>query len=280
MSEEAKHLETGISDDGTSFIILKDEDNLDEIIDDDKKDDDKNGKKDQIIEEEFFDFDKVPKDQQDAFKETYGKMQTAFKDKTKNFADLQERAGMVDALVEKLNGISAAVSSQSQSKKPEEKVVDRKEEKVLNFKFEEKDYYQPVFEEIAGLVSGLKQDISSMKQGFETDKTTTFQQGVRNYFNENKVEKNVVVQMDRIAAEMGPSVYKSLPRLVKMAKMDLGLPLENKTQIASTKTQKRVGVKRQVESGNRRARDIDTKPAQSITEAWNQAEQQLKNQGE
>lgn len=281
MSEEARHIETGISDDGTSFTIMEDDGSLEGITDPDGTKDDgtKDGvKKDQKTEEEFFDFDKVPEDQREALKDTYGKMETAFKEKTKNFADLQERAGMVDTLVEKLNNLSTVVSSQSQGAKQEQEKVDRKEEKALKFQFEEKDYYKPVFEEIAGLVTNLRTDIAGMKQGFETDKKTSFADGVKTFFADNKVEKEVVVQMDRIAAEMGPGVYKNLPKLVKIAKVDLGLPIGEKTQTVNTSTQKRVGVKRQVESESRKARDIQTKSANTIEEAWNQSEKQLKDQ--
>lgn len=281
MAEEARHLETGISDDGASFTILEDDGSLDGITDPDGTKDDgtkDDGKKDQKTEEEFFDFDKVPEDQREALKDAYGKMQTAYKDKTKNFADLQERAGMVDTLVEKLNNLSTAVSSQSQGIKSKEEKVDQKEERALKFQFEEKDYYKPVFEEIAGLVSNLRNDIHEMRQGNETDKKTTFTNGVKSFFADNKVEKEVVVQMDQIAAEMGPGVYKNLPKLVKIAKLDLGLPIGEKTQITNTNTQKRVGVKRQVESESRKARDIQIKPANTIEEAWNQSEKQLKEQ--
>ena len=271
-------LETGISDDGESFTVLAESDELDDVTGDAVKDDEPGDTE----EEEFFDFDKIPEDQREGLKGTFEKMQTAFKEKTKGNADLEERAGMVDTLVEKLNTLSTAVSSATQEKKPDETPVDKTKERALKFEFEQKDYYQPAFEELAGLISDLKTEITGVRTGIDTDKQTTFADRVNNFFDEAKLDKTVVKQMDNIAGKMGRGVYNDLPRLAKLAKMELGLPTETKTKIDNvTKLpQKRVGVKSQVESGSRRARDVEKKDAQTITEAWDQSEAQLRKQGE
>lgn len=280
MAEGIKHLETGVSDDGTSFTVIEDDGSLGGISGEGEGEGEGDKKKD--TEEYFFDFDKIPEDQRTAFKDTFEKMQTAYKDKTKGAPELQQKADMVDTLVDRLNNLSSAVSSQSQVVKPEEvKTGQKKEEQAIKFQFEEKDYYRPAFEEIAGLVSQLRDDIGSIKQGYNTDKQTTFTKGVKSFFSENKVEKKVVTQMDQIASEMGPGVYNNLPKLLKMAKMDLNIPLENKTKTTiNTEPHKKVGIKRQVESGSRKARDIEIKPAGTIREAWEQSEKQLRDQTE
>ena len=260
-------------------MMLEDSDDLDDVTGDNVEDD----KTGDTEEEEFFDFDKIPEDQRAGLKGTFEKMQTAFKEKTKGHADLEERAGMVDILVEKVNNLSAAVSSKTQEVEPGKTTVDTTKERDLEFQFEDKDYYAPAFKEIVGLISDLKAEVTGVRTGIDADKKESFSDRATKFFDSAKLDQSVIRKMDDIARTMGKGVYNDLPKLAKLAKVELGVPLEKETIVTNPivkKPQKRIGIKSQVESGSRRTRDVEVKSANSIEEAWNQSEKQLKNEGE
>lgn len=274
-------IETGLSDDFSTYTIVKDDGKL-ENIEDEGESGKGEGEGEGEGEETFFDLEEVlknvPEDQHKGVSEAYEKMQTAFKTKMSGIANMQQQAGLVNALVEKLK----AVPSQTQVQ-PEIKPKVDEEGKGLKFKFEDKDYYEPVFKEMVGLISGLQKSIDSMQTGYEVDRKVDFQTGVKNFFSQNKTElvPNIIQKMDEIAMEYGKDakgnfvMYQNLPRLLKMAKTDLGI--KDKTTPINTKKSK-VGVKRQIESQSRKKVSTQEKPAQSMREAWDQAEEQLSQQ--
>ena len=270
-----REVDVGISDDGQKFTVVEEDDENLENLGEEEEETEKD-------KEFFFDFDKVPEDQRDAFKETFGKMQESYKTKTKDVTDLQSKAALVNSLVDRVNALSSAVS-QSQGVQPRSDVGSGKpaeEQHGLKFKFEEGDYYRPVFEELTGLVSGIKTDIEGLKGNFAERIKTDFQTTVKNFFSQNKVDKDEVVQMDNIAARMGTGVYNDLSALRKLARLELNKPSLDKKETVSIASRKRVGIKRQVESSSQSSRDIESKPVTSIREAFDKATRDLRNKSE
>lgn len=284
-----KTIETGLNDDFTSFTVLNDDGNLDDIQDDGDLDGDQNGNQDDGNQDDnqdgnqpFFDIDNVlqgvPEDKKEEVTGIFDKMQKAFDTKTKERGDaVSQQNSLISSLVDRLKG-TPLQNQNADVTKPGKPSV---EESGLQFKFEDKDYYEPVFKEIVGLISKMNNSISSMKQGYADDQSTSFSNGIKKFFSDekNNVTENVIRKMDEIAAEYGKDskgnfiMFKNLPRLLKMAKSDLGV--EDKVTKIPQKNNSRVGVKRQIESRSRRKSNIPNKVASTMQQAWELAEDQL-----
>ena len=265
-------IQSGLNDELTEFTVLEDNDSISNI--DAEKENQEESEENQTSnlddEDTFFDINEIPEDQREAFSGTYGKMQKAFKDKTaKNDGEQQRQAALVNTLVEKLN---ATVSSQQAP--PGEKSIDAAEKRRMKFKFEEGDYYKPAFEEIAGVLSGLATTMEGLKTGYLKDRQTDYQESIKTFFSSNKVNPVVVKKMDEIALEYGKDVngnfvaFKNLPKLHRLAKKELGM---------LTNVPNKPNQRNQVESKSRnRSTPVREKPAETMQEAWKQAEQQLR----
>ena len=265
MSLEENEVQSGLSDDLNTFTVIKDEDGLDNI-DEYTPPDDNREPVDNTSEDGFFDINTVPEDQREAVTATYGKMKTAFDEKMSGVnATQQQQTATINALVEKLKG----VQSQGQpATKP-----DVPTEREMQFKFEKGDYYKPAFDEVADLVSGLTNTLDGLKNGYMQDKQAYLETNVKSFFARNKVSPQVLGKMDEIAVEFGKDnegnfiAHRNLPRLLKMAKSDLGVV---------DKPTPRPNPRNQVESSTKKRGTVQRKPANSMQEAWKQAESMLK----
>jgi len=276
----AEKIEPGLNDDFSEYTIIKDDGTLDNI----QADEDEEGEEEnQIEDKEFADLDEVvkslpkdlPEDQREAISKAFEKVQTAYKNKLSKIESIQNQADFANALVEKLK---QAVPPQTQS--PVEKKQTVEEKKGLRFKFEDNDYYKPAFEEIASSMSEIQKSIDELRTGVSTDKKANFQKEVRTFFSQNKVTPAIIQKMDEIATEYGDDadgnkiMYKNLPRLMKMAKVELGI------KDTVPKKKQSTNVKRQVESSsNRKSVNMTTqKTPKTVKEAWDLAEEQLAEQ--
>ena len=211
-------------------------------------------------EESFFDMSSIPEDQREAFSETFEKMQSAYKSKTTGLDALQHKTEVVDALINKLNETTPT------QKATQETVVEPKE-KGLDFEFEDGDYYEKPFQQVTDMVKDLKAEMSKMQTSSETKTQSDFKTKVTGFFNDNKVDNKVIAQMDAIAGELGNQAYNNLPRLLNLAKMELGIDLKPKT---TPKPNPRSRVEHKT---MRKA--VQHKEPNSMAEAWAQAEDQL-----
>uniref|UniRef100_A0A6M3KYW5 Uncharacterized protein n=1 Tax=viral metagenome TaxID=1070528 RepID=A0A6M3KYW5_9ZZZZ len=267
----------GLSDDLSTFTVIKEDDSLENISEEQNLDTDGN-----VISTEelpnFFDLDKVPEAQRELVKPIFEQMQTAFKAKMGEADGLKTQLDLVTDLVKKMN----VAPSQSQVLKPSETVDKGAEQTGLKFKFQEDDYYKPVFEELATLISGIKGSVDGVNQKVVADSQATFQSNVKKFITDNKIQPAVLVKMDQIAESFGKDargnyvLYNDLSRLHTLAKTELGIAVKPNTSNVNTNTKPHV--KRQLETVTIKKGIADDKPANSMADAWNQAKEQLANQ--
>jgi len=238
---------SGLSDDLSKFTKIVEEEENENIQEEQEQG-----------ETPFFDINSIPEDQREMFSETFEKMQAAYEEKTTGIDALQHKTEVVDALIKKLNDTD---------QKPIQKNVLEPKGKEFDFEFEDGDYYAKPFQQVTDLVKDLKNDISNMKTNSEKKEHSNFQEKVRGFFNENKVDNKVITQMDAIAGELGPSAYNNLPRLLNLAKMELGIDL-------TPKTTPKAKPRSRVENKTMR-KAVQHKEPSSMTEAWALAEEQL-----
>jgi hypothetical protein len=256
-----------VSDDGSQFTVYEEEGNTPPVIDEsgmeDFADDDPIGT---LVKQ--VDVSKLPEDQ----KPIISKLTEALKTMSAEVGNLKKNAEITDVL-KQLVETKQASRKMENGETDGEKVVKKLSEQ---FTFEDKDYYAPFFKQLADAVDNVNSEIGNVRKEITNSKASSFQEKVMSFVTSNKIPEKVIVQMDRIAKEIGPGAYNNLDRLHKMAKLDLGIKdaprvdLEKKNNDLNGRFAAR-GVRRNRDSGN-------DKPATSMREAFNKALEQLEDE--
>ena len=106
-------------------------------------------------------------------------------------------------------------------------------------------------------------------------KKTTWVETVKTFVKQERLSDDVVLKMDELAKSMGAGVYNDLPRLAKLAKLELGIKdkADKKDDDDGDIEQKKRNV---VNFTNRRkGADVKKVPVKSMMDAWNAAEDDL-----
>lgn len=196
----------------------------------------------------------LPEEHRDLFKNLIGSL----KEQAANVNLLTEKSALVEQLLQKSNFEGAS----------KEKI--EKEVKGLadSLTFEEKDYYAPFFKQLAVAIDNIEKSVSDLRSSGESDKVTTFQNKVKTFFKDNKLDQTIIQKMDEIASG-SPAMYNNLDRLCKFAKLELGIkdapPVSKKENI--------------IEGGHRKIKKTITEPKTigSMKDAFDQAKEELAN---
>jgi hypothetical protein len=116
---------------------------------------------------------------------------------------------------------------------------------------------------------------------FIADKVQTKEEKMKSFFRENKLPKEVVQKMDEIAQELGGGgkAYDNLPRLLKLAKYELGISDTQKQKNEDDIPRNRDRGKRTVfEFSSSRKSGVEKPVIKSMLDAWNAAEDQLRQE--
>lgn len=251
-----------ISEDGKSFVSMREEETPHEETHDDNKGE---------LNLDSIDVSSFPEEHQPLLKRIIADV----KDKTAKLGSLSERADIADALKQIASTTAAVVKgkeSASDVEKPEE--VDL----FKDVKFEDGDYYQKYFKSVFQGINQLNKAIKGISDSVQNGEKESFINTAKRFVKENKLPKEVVLKMDEIAKELGPGVYKNLPLLSKMAKLELGIKDEkprSEEKIDDGDDNPASSRKRSVEMSNRRKGQVNKKPVTSMADAWDKAEEEL-----
>lgn len=274
-----KELNVGISEDGQDFTIVVDDDSLSGIRPEGEEEEEEEVEGELEKKEPLFNKEEllkdVPEEHKQAILNVITNAEGIVSSKLAGMDALRTKAEMTEALLERL---SAAQSNVQQAVAP---AIDSSKDKPKledSFQFEEKDYYAPFFKKLLGVIEGLETKVDGVQSSFTQSAQDTLKGNVRTFFASNKVDRPVIAKMDEIAQEYGKDekgnfvMYHNLPRLLKMAKTDLGLSVSEKP-----KNRPKVNPKKQVESGSLRksVKTVAEKPAQTMMEAFDQTLEQL-----
>ena len=281
-----REIDVGISEDGKNFTVVTDDDSLTGITDDEEEvelDDDGNeivhedesGDKDEPLFDKETLLKDVPEEHKAALLNVISQAEGVISSKLTEADAWKAKAEMTEVLLEKLSTITQRGTQEStHAAAPKEKP--KLEE---SFKFEENDYYAPLFKKMLGVIEGLESKIDGVQASNTQDKVETLKGTVRGFFAANKVDRPVIAKMDEIAQDYGKDAegnfvaYKNLPRLLNLAKSELGIS----TVKPKPKARPKVNPRKQIESGSLRksVRTIADKPAGTMMEAFNQTLEQL-----
>jgi hypothetical protein len=200
----------------------------------------------------------------------FTKLIEAFKSTSTEIGSLKEKANLAEVLERTVAQLNANQQQTNVNKNQTqgEQVVSKLSEKL---KFEDKDYYAPFFKELAGAIDSLTERVDGSVKVFQGDKVAAFEQKVKDFVRSNNIPKQVIVQMDEIAKEMGPGAYKNLDKLYKYAKAELGIKDTPVIDINSRKPQNRV----EMRNSRRPATSFSDKPVKTMQDAWNKAQGDL-----
>jgi hypothetical protein len=241
-----------ISEDGASFVSIKDGD---DATDDTNVNDDTN------VDDSNFDINKVPEE----FRGTFTKLLGELKEKSSSLDGLKDKADLTNAIKELIT------SNRSNVKDVSEPVVDNDPFKDL--KFEDGDYYKKFIEPLISEVRRLNSQIKTLGGEVVNTKKSTWVDKVHSFVKSEGLTKPVIDKMDELARSMGQGVYNDLPRLAKLAKMELGVKDEPASKRDDGNDTKRKNV---VNFNNKRKGADSAKPkVKSMADAWDAAEDKL-----
>ena len=272
-----KELEVGISEDGKDFTIVVDDDSLDGIKSEEEEEEEGGGEekeaplfnKEELLKD-------IPEEHKQAMLNVITNVESVVSSKLAGMEALKTKADLAESVLEKL---AAARSNVQPAQTPADASHKDKPKLEDSFQFEEKDYYAPFFKKLLGVIENLETKVDGVQSNITQSAQDTLKSNVRTFFASNKVDRPVIAKMDEIAQEYGKDekgnfvMYHNLPRLLKLAKIDLGLP----TGEQKPKAKPKVNPKRQVESGSLRksVKNVAEKPAQTMMDAFNQTLEQL-----
>lgn len=252
-----------VSDDGSSFTVIKDDGNDDKKIIDDN--DDVNDS-DPLSLINKVDVSSLPEEQRPVFNKLIETLKTTLSE----VSSLREKSDIAAALKQTLESMGT-------QRKVEDKQNDGQVSKPKlsdSLKFEDGDYYAPFFKQVATVLDSITDKIDGLGNEVKQGKVTSFQNKVVDFIKSNKVPEKVVMKMDELAKTMGPGVYNDLYRLHKLANLELG--------IVDVKKQDREDINRKISNGvetrSRMRSNGNTKqdaPPKNMREAWALAEGQL-----
>lgn len=252
------YLEDGLSDDGKTFTKLVEMDD-EGIGQDDGGDDTGEMGFDEMLN---VDVNSLPEEHRDMFVKMREKL-------SGSVAELNAIRGKADT-TEK---IALELARRRDTGTPPAETKPKKLAESL--KFEENDYYAPFFKALAGALDNITEQISSEKVNAVRSQQTTIQTNAKKYIAENKLTPTIVSKMDEIAGEFGTHLYQDLPRLHKLARVELGLPSSTKP---SNQPVIRKPSNRTIESGNFRKAQGEPKKVATMKDAFIQAEEALSKQ--
>jgi len=213
------------------------------------------------------DVSKLPEEHQDNIKHLLGTV----KDQIAQIGTLQNKVDTSEILLQNLR--------QPDTQEPVGKVEDKVSQEKLadGMKFDKDDYYAEHFKSLAGAIDLMANRIENLTTQTEIDKRVTFESGVKDFLVTNKVAPEVVARMDAIARDFGTQVYKNLPKLLKTAKLELGVK-DNETKTtqpgAKDKT-KPPTKKRTIDSGGMKKTVTEPRKIDSMADAFEQAQEDL-----
>ena len=251
-----------ISDDFKNLTVFKEDD---EGI---KKEEDGVGEKLSIDDLLNLDVSKIPEEHQENIKHLIGTV----KDQVAQIGTPQNKADTSEILLQNLR--------QADIQEPAKDVKGEEPPKGLadGMKFDKDDYYAEHFKALAGAVDMMANSIEDLKTSTEKDKKTSFEGGVKTFLTTNKVAPEVIAQMDAIARDFGSQVYNNLPKLLKTAKLELGIKGEDETKTIQSKPGAKVKTptKRQtVDSGGMKKTVTEPRAIKTMEDAFMQAQEDL-----
>jgi Sec-independent protein translocase protein TatA len=175
---------------------------------------------------------------------------------------------VLQKLIDRLNQPNIQQQQHNDEHPKREKLVDQ-----LKFDDPEKDYYAPHLKMLAEAIDKVLDNVDGIGKRFDDNTKNTFVERVQTFIKSNKLPEQVIKRMDEIAKSFGPGAYNDLGRLCKYAKAELGIK-DTPTNQRQTESNGRKNIFEF--SGKRRSeQNIDVKPAKTMQEAWNQAENAL-----
>jgi hypothetical protein len=175
---------------------------------------------------------------------------------------------LLQELIKKVNQPSLVKSDEPLKKR--ELLVDQ-----LKFDDPEKDYYAPHLKLLASAIDKMMDEIGGIGKRFDESTKSTFVKDVQTFIKSNNIPAPVIKKMDEIAKVFGPGAYNDLERLFKYAKHELGI----KTNPNQRSSENSDGGNVMEFRGKRRSEsNVDNKPAKTMQEAWDQAEESLANE--
>lgn len=263
-----KTLEGFMSDDGQSFtsLVESDEGSTAELNEDGTPVE-KSGASDQVDQLlGKINIDDVPESQREVFKqltETIKSMKSELGGMKKD----SDRTAILERLIERIGQPTVAPIVETTSVK-KERLIDQ-----MKFEDEEKDYYAPHLKMLASALDKLMDNVDGIGKRFDDNTKSTFVKDVQTFVKSNKLPEPVIRKMDEIAKEFGPGAYNNLDKLLKYAKVELGI----KDASSNLRVVESGGRKNAAEFGGKRRTEsvMDNKPAKTMQEAWRMAEDQL-----
>ncbi len=252
-------MDTGFfSEDGTTFTSIKDD------IRDIKKEVDIN-KNDPF----GVDIKSLPEEHRDVFTKLLGEL----KERTTQLDGLKNNADLANAI----KGLKESFSKPVEEEKSDDDSDNDNPFKELTF--EEGDYYRKFLEPIMLSIRGINKQLKNIAGDVSETRASSWKNSVKDFIIREKLSKEIVLKMDELAKSMGVGVYNDLPRLSKLAKMELGL--DNKKIPENNDEDDELNQKRKniVNFSRRRsASDILPPKVNTMAEAWDAAEDQLAEQ--
>lgn len=246
-----------LSEDGKSFVSVKD--STDGAV----LEDDGDGSE---LNVDDVDLSSIPEEH----RATFQRLAADLKQKSEMLDGLKKNSDLADAI----KGLKTSVDG-SRGTVPGDKKVAEKKKLLEDVKFEDKDYYKQFFDPLIEAINKLDDRIDALGGEVIKTKTSTWQDRVVRFISDEKLPKEVVEKMDELARTMGGGVYNDLPRLAKLAKLELGISTK-KVDLEEKKTV--VKKKGAVEMSSTRKTSSAKKPIKSMSDAWDAAETSL--QGE
>lgn len=250
-----------MSEDGSTFTVLKDNEGGKQVANDDIDDDN-----DPMSLINKVDVSSLPEEQRPVFTKLIEATKTALSE----VSSLREKGDIAAALKQTLESIGA-------QRKGEDKPADGSQRPRLadKLKFEEGDYYAPFFKQLAGTLDEITDQIDSLGRDAKLEKVSSFQKEVVSFIKNNNVPEKVVLKMDELAKTMGSGVYNDLPRLRKLANLELGV-VENKPAPKDDNVNDRLNNRLETRSRMRTFNNVkQDAPPKNMKEAWDRAENQL-----
>jgi hypothetical protein len=254
-----KQSEGFLSEDGqsyTKFVEVPEEEQNDKVDDNQNRD--------------ASDFDKIVskvkvEDLPENVRGTFNELITHVKGLNDVVARQKEQSGTVEVLQNLVAQLKQPQPSPGETPKPRVKLSE-------SLKFEKDDYYAPFFTQLASAIDAMTESVEQVKTIPDKVQRENFVSTVKKYVADNRVPVNVIQKMDQIASpqRLGPGTYNDLNALHTLAKLELGIK-------DVPKREESVSTKRSVEFNGRRRSEtnVESKPAKTMMEAWDQAESQL-----
>jgi len=247
-----------LSDDSKTITIIKDD-----ATGGDGDGTDNSDNKEMNVEELMkFDTSVLPEEH----REGVDKLKATIGDQIAQLNKLQPKADLSEALMQQLS---------NQQRVPEKNLDesgDVKEKKVPDeMQFEENDYYAKYFNTLNDTIAKLEKRLDEVSTSSNSDKQDVFKEKVTTFFETNKVQPDVIRKMDAVAKELGPNAYKNLPRLLKIAKSELGIKEESKSDSDTITKLPAASRKNVVDMGGKQKTVTEPKKIQNMSDAFNQA---------